>query len=285
QERRAEEDVRGRRDPEQSRQSRRRDRRVRQGGGDERQLLRLLLQHRVLRDAKEGLRQGGGGVQESDRAQSRLRRGVQRPREHLQRAAQVRSGGGGEREGDGTLEHARRERRRRRQRRRDVQPGRDSLERGKDRRGEEAVRERGRREPEPRGSALPARHGAGERRQPRRRRDRVRDVPEDRTDGAERRDGEEHPRVAAEEVVIDVPALRARSAGVRDRIARAARRAGRDPSSITLVAVSKTFPVEYVRAAAEGGQTDFGENKVQEALQKIPQTLDLPVRWHLVGHL
>ena len=85
--------------------------------------------------------------------------------------------------------------------------------------------------------------------------------------------------------MIDASALRARLAGVRDRIARAALRAGRDPSSITLVAVSKTFPAEHVRAAAAAGQIDFGENKVQEALQKIEQTSDLSIRWHLVGHL
>jgi len=85
--------------------------------------------------------------------------------------------------------------------------------------------------------------------------------------------------------VIDAAALRTRLADVRARIERAAGRAGRDPASIRLVAVSKTFPVEYVRAAADAGQIDFGENKVQEALSKIDQTVDLPLRWHLVGHL
>jgi pyridoxal phosphate enzyme (YggS family) len=85
--------------------------------------------------------------------------------------------------------------------------------------------------------------------------------------------------------VIDAPALRARLADVRARIARAAGRAGRDPSSIRLIAVSKTFPAEYVRAAADAGQIDFGENKVQEALSKMDQTSDLHVRWHLIGHL
>jgi pyridoxal phosphate enzyme (YggS family) len=85
--------------------------------------------------------------------------------------------------------------------------------------------------------------------------------------------------------VIDLAALRARLAGVRDRIARAARRAGRDPASIRLVAVSKTFSADLVRAAADAGQIDFGENKVQEALQKMDQTADLAIRWHLVGHL
>jgi len=72
---------------------------------------------------------------------------------------------------------------------------------------------------------------------------------------------------------------------VRARIERAARSAGRDPSSVTLVAVSKTFPVTAVREAYEAGQRDFGENRVQEALQKIAATADLPVRWHLLGHL
>jgi pyridoxal phosphate enzyme (YggS family) len=85
--------------------------------------------------------------------------------------------------------------------------------------------------------------------------------------------------------VIDAAALKARLADVRARIARAAGRAGRDPSSIRLIAVSKTFPSEYVRAAADAGQIDFGENKVQEALLKMDQTSDLALRWHLIGHL
>ena len=85
--------------------------------------------------------------------------------------------------------------------------------------------------------------------------------------------------------MIDAAALRSRLADVRERIARAAGRAGRDPSSIRLIAVSKTFGVEYVRAAADAGQADFGENKVQEALGKIDQTSDLAIRWHLIGHL
>ena len=85
--------------------------------------------------------------------------------------------------------------------------------------------------------------------------------------------------------MIDPAALRARLADVRDRIARAAGRAGRDPASIRLVAVSKTFDPEHVRATALAGQVDFGENKVQEALQKMARTSDLQIRWHLVGHL
>jgi PLP dependent protein len=72
---------------------------------------------------------------------------------------------------------------------------------------------------------------------------------------------------------------------VRARIAAAAQRSGRDPSSITLVAVSKTFPVDAVREAAAAGQRDFGENRVQEALQKVSQASDSSLRWHLIGHL
>ena len=85
--------------------------------------------------------------------------------------------------------------------------------------------------------------------------------------------------------MIDAAALRTRLADVRARIERAAGRAGRDPASIRLIAVSKTFPVDYVRAAADAGQIDFGENKVQDALEKMDATVDLPLRWHLVGHL
>ena len=85
--------------------------------------------------------------------------------------------------------------------------------------------------------------------------------------------------------MIDASALRTRLADVRARIERAAGRAGRDPASVRLIAISKTFPADAVRAAADAGQIDFGENKVQEALEKIERTSDLPLRWHLVGHL
>lgn len=72
---------------------------------------------------------------------------------------------------------------------------------------------------------------------------------------------------------------------VRTRIDAAARRVQRDPDGITLVAVSKTFGAAHVRAAHQAGQVDFGENKVQEALQKMQETADIPLRWHLIGHL
>lgn len=76
-----------------------------------------------------------------------------------------------------------------------------------------------------------------------------------------------------------------RLAGIRERIAAAARSAGRDPSSVRLVAVSKTFPIDAIREAYAAGQRDFGENRVQEALQKIASSTDLEIRWHLLGHL
>jgi PLP dependent protein len=87
-----------------------------------------------------------------------------------------------------------------------------------------------------------------------------------------------------------VSEITSRLAEVRERIAAAARRSGRDPGAITLVAVSKTFGADRVREAWEAGQRDFGENKVQEALQKIAATADMSekagqIRWHLIGHL
>ncbi len=79
--------------------------------------------------------------------------------------------------------------------------------------------------------------------------------------------------------------LTERLAGVRARIAAAARSAGRDPASVRLIAVSKTFPIDAIREAYAAGQRDFGENRVQEALQKIEASADLEIRWHLLGHL
>jgi len=76
-----------------------------------------------------------------------------------------------------------------------------------------------------------------------------------------------------------------RLARIRERIADAAGRAGRSPDDVRLIAVSKTHPIDAVRAAADAGQIDFGENKVQEALQKIALSADTRLRWHLIGHL
>jgi pyridoxal phosphate enzyme (YggS family) len=72
---------------------------------------------------------------------------------------------------------------------------------------------------------------------------------------------------------------------VRERIARAAGRCGRNADEITLVAVSKTFPAEHIRDAYAAGIRHFGENRVQEWESKCPVLADLPATWHLVGHL
>jgi PLP dependent protein len=74
-------------------------------------------------------------------------------------------------------------------------------------------------------------------------------------------------------------------ADIRARMASAAQSAGRDPSSVRLIAVSKTFPIDAVRDAYAAGQREFGENRVQEGLQKIDGSADLSIRWHLLGHL
>jgi pyridoxal phosphate enzyme (YggS family) len=72
---------------------------------------------------------------------------------------------------------------------------------------------------------------------------------------------------------------------VRARIDAAARAAGREPSSVALLAVSKTWPADDVRALAALGQLDFGENRAQELLGKAPALADLPLRWHFIGQL
>jgi pyridoxal phosphate enzyme (YggS family) len=71
---------------------------------------------------------------------------------------------------------------------------------------------------------------------------------------------------------------------VMDRIASAAKRAGRDPSAVRLVVVTKTVDVETIRNAVAAGATIFGENRVQEAKEKIEQLGNI-ARWHLIGHL
>jgi PLP dependent protein len=73
-------------------------------------------------------------------------------------------------------------------------------------------------------------------------------------------------------------------AEVRQRMAEAARRAGRDPAGVRLVAVSKTHPPEAVRQALAAGQTIFGENYLQEAAEKIKAVGPGP-SWHFIGHL
>lgn len=79
-------------------------------------------------------------------------------------------------------------------------------------------------------------------------------------------------------------AIASRLQRVRERIARAAERSGRDPAGVKLVAVSKTKSAEQVREALEAGATAFGENYVQELLGKRDRIGD-DVEWHFVGHL
>jgi pyridoxal phosphate enzyme (YggS family) len=71
---------------------------------------------------------------------------------------------------------------------------------------------------------------------------------------------------------------------VRERIERAAQKAGRDPKEIKLVAVSKTVEVARIKEAIEAGASILGENYVQEAQKKI-EALGKPVSWHFIGHL
>ena len=85
---------------------------------------------------------------------------------------------------------------------------------------------------------------------------------------------------------IAAVSLRERLAQVRDRIERAAVGAGRDASTITLVAVTKVFPASVIREAYDAGLRDFGENYVQEFEAKAPEVADLTgSRFHLIGHL
>lgn len=72
---------------------------------------------------------------------------------------------------------------------------------------------------------------------------------------------------------------------VRDTIAAAAARSGRDPDAVTLVAVTKAHPLEAVQAALEAGLRDMGENRVEELQWKARALARTAVRWHMVGHV
>jgi pyridoxal phosphate enzyme (YggS family) len=75
-------------------------------------------------------------------------------------------------------------------------------------------------------------------------------------------------------------------ARVQERLMAAARRVGRDPNEVTLMGVSKTFPVDSIREAHAAGLRVFGENRVQEFASKVDAVRDLPgAGWHLIGHL
>ena len=71
---------------------------------------------------------------------------------------------------------------------------------------------------------------------------------------------------------------------VQENIRAAAKKAGRDPKGVTLIAVSKTKPVSMIEEAYDCGCRDFGENKVQELCDKY-EVLPKDIRWHLIGHL
>ena len=92
-------------------------------------------------------------------------------------------------------------------------------------------------------------------------------------------------RKAMPETAPSSDEIRGRLAEVRRRIEESARGAGRDPSDVKLVAVSKTHPPEILRRAIAAGANDLGENRVQEADAKIVELGRDAVRWHLIGHL
>jgi pyridoxal phosphate enzyme (YggS family) len=86
--------------------------------------------------------------------------------------------------------------------------------------------------------------------------------------------------------VSDQAVLIERLASVNERIRLAAKRAGRDPASITLVAVSKTQSAQSVAGLAAAGQLDFGENRIEEAGPKmLGLQSDTRLRWHMIGHV
>ncbi|MHB8540154.1 MAG: YggS family pyridoxal phosphate-dependent enzyme [Candidatus Acidiferrales bacterium] len=81
------------------------------------------------------------------------------------------------------------------------------------------------------------------------------------------------------------PSIASNIERIRERMARAAHRADRQPEEIVLVAASKTVSADAIRAAYEAGVRAFGENRVQEWEDKQPQLSDIQASWHLIGHL
>lgn len=78
--------------------------------------------------------------------------------------------------------------------------------------------------------------------------------------------------------------IRENMEAVETKIAEACERAGRDRGKVTLIAVSKTKPLEMLMEAYDAGARDFGENRVQELMEKMP-SMPEDVRWHMIGHL
>lgn len=84
---------------------------------------------------------------------------------------------------------------------------------------------------------------------------------------------------------MSYPSLSSRVADVREKIADACARSGRDPTDVTIVAVTKTHPDTVLPAVRDAGLTDVGENRVQEMEGKLESQGRLGLRWHLIGHL
>jgi PLP dependent protein len=94
-----------------------------------------------------------------------------------------------------------------------------------------------------------------------------------------------NPRVVKSSAMASRTEIAANLERVHERIKKAAKRGGRSADEITLVAVSKTFPAEAIRAAYGAGVRHFGENRVQEWESKQRALADLDATWHLIGHL
>jgi pyridoxal phosphate enzyme (YggS family) len=93
------------------------------------------------------------------------------------------------------------------------------------------------------------------------------------------------PRAKISPMTVEPGSISENIARVRERIARAAQRAARATGDIALIAVSKTFPAEAIRAAHEEGVRHFGENRVQEFEAKRAALADLDAAWHMIGHV
>lgn len=73
---------------------------------------------------------------------------------------------------------------------------------------------------------------------------------------------------------------------IKEKIVRAAAKSGRDPQSIKLIAVTKTASIDQIKDAFSAGQLDFGENRIQDAKEKIEYFTNYPnIKWHMIGHL
>ena len=93
------------------------------------------------------------------------------------------------------------------------------------------------------------------------------------------------PLTKARDVSADSNALAARYRTVLERIREAERRYGRDNGSVSLIAVSKTQPAIAIETVHTCGQSAFGENHLQEAVDKIAKLRDKPLVWHFIGHI